>query len=277
MRKLLRAGWIILAALSCIELAGCATTSGGRASPDDPLEPLNRSVLDVNTALDNAVIRPVAEFYRDVLPPYVRDRIRSMIDNLTEPRIFANDLLQGRINAAGITFARFAINSTFGLAGMFDVAREHELPQQSGDFGETLYAWGFDEGPYLMLLFFGPSNLRDTFGLGVDLFTTPPGVFLSGNSGFWIGVGVGTVGGMDLRSRNIETLDQIVASSLDYYAHLKSIAQQHRRAQLRHVREPAQEPAELVDPGQPDAVPPAPEPPAPEPAAPEPAAPEPPK
>jgi len=255
-RNSLLAGCVILAAVSCIDLAGCATTSAERASPDDPFEPLNRSVLDINTALDSAVIRPVAEFYRDVVPPFVRDRIRSVIDNLVEPRIFANDLLQGRINAAGITFARFVLNSTFGLAGMFDVAKEHDLPQQSGDFGETLYAWGFDEGPYLVLLFFGPSNLRDTVGLGVDLFTTPPGVFLSGNAGFWIGFATGTVNGMDLRSRNIETLDQIVASSLDYYSHLKSIAQQHRRAQLRDVREPAQEPGELVDPGEPESEPP---------------------
>jgi len=254
-RNPLLAGCVIVVALSCFALAGCATTSGERASPDDPFEPLNRSVLDVNTALDNAVIRPVAEFYRDVVPPFVRDRIRSMIDNLTEPRIFANDMLQGRINAAGVTFTRFVLNSTFGLAGMFDVAKEHDLPQQTGDFGETLYAWGFDEGPYLVLLFFGPSNLRDTFGLGVDLVTTPPGVFVPGNAGFWIGFGVGTVDGLDLRSRNIETLDEIVASSLDYYSHLKSIAQQHRRAQLRDVREPPQEPAELLDPGEPASEP----------------------
>ena len=258
MKSPLIANWLVVAAISCIMLAGCATTSGEHAAPDDPFEPMNRTVLDVNTALDKAVIRPVAELYRDVVPPFVRDRIRSMIDNLTEPRIFANDLLQFRINAAGITFARFVFNSTFGIAGMFDVAKDHDLPQQSGDFGETLYAWGFDEGPYLMLLFFGPSNLRDTIGLGVDLFTTPPGVFLSGNSGFWIGVAEGTVNAMDLRSRNIETLDQIVASSLDYYSHLKSIAQQHRRAVLRDVREPTEEPAELVDPGESAGQPPPP-------------------
>jgi len=248
--KRLIAGCSIVAALACIELTGCATTSPERASPDDPFEPMNRTILDVNTALDNAVIKPAAEFYRDVVPPFVRDRIRSIIDNLTEPRIFANDVLQFRMNAAGITLNRFLLNSTVGIAGMFDVAKDHDLPQQSGDFGETLYAWGFDEGPYLMLLFFGPSNLRDTIGLGVDLFTTPPGVFLSGNSGFWIGVVEGTINAMDLRSRNIETLDAIVASSLDYYSHLKSIAQQHRRAVLRDVREPTQEPAELIDPGE---------------------------
>lgn len=243
-------------ALCCALLGGCATTAGERASPDDPFEPMNRTILDVNMALDSAVIRPAAEFYRDLVPPFIRDRIRLIIDNLAEPRIFANDVLQGRLDAAGITLNRFLLNSTVGLAGMFDVAKDHDLPKQSGDFGETLYAWGFDEGPYLMLLFFGPSNLRDTIGLGVDLFTTPPGVFLSGNSGFWIGVTVGTVDAMDLRSRNIETLDQIVASSLDYYAHLKSIMQQHRRAVLREVREPAQEPAELIDPAAPGGEPP---------------------
>src|SRR5215831_12102479 len=133
-RKIFFTGCLIVAAFACIELTGCATNSAERASPDDPFEPMNRAVLDVNTSLDRAVIRPVAEFYRDVVPPFVRDRIRSMIDNLTEPRIFANDLLQFRINAAGITFARFVFNSTFGLAGMFDVAKEHDLPQQSGDF-----------------------------------------------------------------------------------------------------------------------------------------------
>lgn len=223
--------------------------SSERVSPDDPLEPLNRTVLDVNTALDNAFIKPVAEAYRKILPQFVRDRIRSVFDNLTEPRILANDLLQGRGEAAGITLNRFFLNTTLGVAGLFDPAAERGLPKQSGDFGQTLYTWGFDDGPYLVLLFFGPSNLRDTFGLGVDLFTTPPGVFLSGHAGVVTGFAVGTIDGMDLRSRNIETLDEIIASSIDYYAHLKSIAQQHREAQLREARGLTREPAELVDPG----------------------------
>jgi phospholipid-binding lipoprotein MlaA len=223
--------------------------SSERVSPDDPLEPLNRTVLDVNTALDKAFIKPVAEAYRKILPQFARDRIRSAIDNLTEPRIFANDLLQGRGEAAGITLNRFFLNTMLGVAGLFDPATERGLPKQSGDFGQTLYTWGFDDGPYLVLLFFGPSNLRDAFGLGVDLFTTPPGVFLSGHSGAVIGFAVGTIDGMDLRSRNIETLDEIIASSIDYYAHLKSIAEQHRAAQLREARGLAREPAELIDPG----------------------------
>jgi phospholipid-binding lipoprotein MlaA len=244
------AGHGTLAALAvCVALGGCATMSSDRASPDDPLEPLNRTVLDINTALDNAFIKPVAEAYRQIVPQFARDRIRSAIDNLAEPRIFANDLLQRRAEAAWITFNRFLINTTVGVAGLFDLASERGLPKQSGDFGQTLYAWGVDDGPYLVLLFFGPSNLRDTVGLGVDLFTTPPGVFLPGHAGVVTGFAVGTVDGMDLRSRNIESLDEVIASSLDYYAHLKSIARQRREAQLREARGLAQEPQELTDPG----------------------------
>ena len=135
---------------------------------------MNRVVFDANDAIDAAILRPLAEGYRAVVPQFVRDRIRAFVDNLQEPRIFVNDLLQGRINAAGITFARLYVNTMLGLAGMFDVASGRDLPRQTGDFGETLYFWGVDSGPYLVLPLFGPSNFRDAFGLGVDLYTTPP-------------------------------------------------------------------------------------------------------
>ena len=239
----------LAAALFCVAAGGCATVPGDRASPDDPLEPLNRAVLGTNTALDKAFIRPVAEAYRQILPQFVRDRIRSVIDNLAEPRIFVNDLLQGRADAAGITLARFLINTTAGLAGTFDPATERGFAKQSGDFGQTLYAWGMSDGPYLVLLFFGPSNFRDAIGLGVDLFTTPPALVVSGHAGLVTNITVGTVDGMDVRSRNIESLDEIIASAVDYYSRLKSISIQRRQAQLREARGLTEEPQELVDPG----------------------------
>ncbi len=235
----------------CAALAGCATTSGDRAVPDDPLEHVNRAVLDVNTAMDNAFIKPAAEFYRQALPPSVRDSIRSAIDNLAEPRIFVNDLLQGRASAAGTTIARFLINSTVGIGGLFDPATKQGLPKQTGDFGQTLYTWGVGDGPYLVLLFFGPSNFRDALGLGVDLFTTPPALVVTGHAGVVAGFSVGTVDGIDLRSRNIESLDEIIASALDYYASLKSISWQRRQAELREGRGETDEPQELIDPGAP--------------------------
>jgi phospholipid-binding lipoprotein MlaA len=243
----------------CAALVGCASVPSGEAqAPDDPLEPLNRTVFNVNTALDDAVIRPLAEAYRTAVPPFVRDRIRSVIDNLAEPRIFANDLLQRRGDAAAITLARFTVNSIAGLGGLFDVATAQGLPRQSGDFGQTLYTWGVADGPYLMLLFFGPSNVRDAFGLGVDLFTTPPALVLTGHTGEVINFSVGAVGAMDLRSRNIETLDEIKASALDYYTHLKSVSWQYRQKQLHEASQVKEEPQELEDPGTPDKVAPTP-------------------
>jgi phospholipid-binding lipoprotein MlaA len=244
------AGLCKLAALAtCAALAGCASLSSDRGAPDDPLEPVNRAVLDTNTALDNAFIKPMAEVYREVLPATVRDHIRSAIDNLAEPRILVNDLLQGRANAAAISFARFLVNTTVGMGGMVDLATRQGLPKQTGDFGQTLYTWGAGDGPYLVLLFFGPSNLRDAVGLGVDLFTTPPALIVTGHAGVVTGFSIGTVDGIDLRSRNIESLDEIMAGALDYYASLKSISWQRRQAQLREARGLAEEPQELIDPG----------------------------
>lgn len=233
-------------------LAGCASlSSGGERQSDDPLESLNRTVFDINNELDTTIIRPVAEAYRSIVPEFARDRIRSFIDNLAEPRIFANDVLQGRFNAAGYTFARFSLNTLAGIGGLFDVATKHGMPKQTGDFGQTLYMWGVDSGPYVVLLFFGPSNTRDAFGLGVDLYTTPPALIITGHAGTVAGLTVGTLDGIDLRSRTIETLDEIKASALDYYTHIKSIVRQHREAQLREARGINEGPQELTDPGAP--------------------------
>jgi len=147
------------------------------------------------------------------------------------------------------------MHSTLGLAGMFDPATEQGVKRQTGDFGQTLYAWGVGDGPYLVLPFFGPSNLRDAFGLGVDLFTTPPALIVTGHAGIVTNMVVGTVDGMDLRSRNIESLDELIASSLDYYARLKSVSIQRRQAELREARGQSEEPQELLDPAAPAAEP----------------------
>jgi len=246
----------IAALLLCVALAGCATISRPiDREADDLLESANRKVFDTNTALDDAIIKPIAESYRRIVPEFVRDRIRAAIDNLAEPRIFANDVLQRRPDAAGITFARFFINTIVGLAGMFDLATKQGFPKQSGDFGQTLHTWGVDDGPYLVLLFFGPSNVRDAFGLAVDLFT-PPVLVVTGHTGTMTNVAVGAVDGIDLRARNIETLDEIKASALDYYAQMKSLTQQRRQAQLREASGSKDGLPELLDPGMPANAPP---------------------
>lgn len=231
-------------------LNGCATVTGGSLddAQNDPIEPFNRGVFAFNLALDRAAIKPVAEAYRAVLPLFVRDRVRAAIDNLHEPLVFANDVLQGRVEAAAISGRRFLINTTVGLAGLFDRATELGLARQSGDFGQTLYAWGAGDGPYLVLPFFGPSNVRDAIGLGVDMVASPAGHIGSSETRRKVGIAVGVTDGLDLRARNIESLDAIEASSLDFYAYLRSVWRQNRQATLRDARAGNTD-EELIDPG----------------------------
>ena len=257
MRRFPIPAWLIAASLATLLAGGCATgarPAGGDAAASadeqgDPYEDLNRKVFAVNQALDRAVIKPVAKAWRDVLPEPVRDRIRAFVDNLHEPLVFANDLLQGRGQAAGITGRRFLINSTLGFGGLWDRASAMGETRQSGDFGQTLYAWGLADGPYLMLPFFGPSNVRDAIGLGVDSYTSPAGRIGSETTRRDVGLTVGVADGIDLRSRNLETLDAIESTSIDFYAYLRSVSRQHRQATLREAGGGAAVGEDLADPG----------------------------
>lgn len=240
----------LIALLFVLALHGCATVSRGADgdAQNDPLEPLNRGVFAFNLALDRAVIKPIAQAYRSLLPEFIRNRVRAVIDNLNEPLVFANDVLQGRGDAADISGRRFLINSTLGLGGLFDRASEFGLAKQSGDFGQTLNAWGVHDGAYLVLPFFGPSNFRDAVGLSADLYGSLPGHVGPPATRRERGFAAGATDGIDLRSRNIETLDELEASSLDFYAYLRSVSRQHRRATLREARVGIPE-EELSDPG----------------------------
>ena len=235
-------------------LGGCASQSG-RPNPDDndPLEGVNRAVFKANNALDGAVIKPVAKGYQSIFPQWVRDRFRNFVDNLTEIRVLANAFLQVRVNAAGTTFTRLLVNSTAGVFGLFDVAKDFNLPRQKGDFGQTLARWGVGDGPYLVLPIFGPSNLRDAVGLSGDLCTdfyvNPAGHVVTGPAATGVTVGEGVTSGVDERARNIDTVDAIQASSLDNYAQMRSIMRQRRMAEVREAKGLPNEPEELTDPG----------------------------
>ncbi|MCX8133098.1 MAG: VacJ family lipoprotein [Roseococcus sp.] len=200
---------------------------------NDPLEPTNRAVYAVNGVLDAAVLRPVALAYRWVLPQPVRTGVRNVLGNLRAPTILANDLMQGEMQRAGITGARFLINSTLGLAGIFDVAEDHfGLRGHSEDFGQTLAVWGVAEGHYLYVPVLGPTNSRDLIGFAVDSVLSP---------WFWFGQGTAvealrysrvglTV--VDAREGVLDALDQIERSSLDPYAVLRSAYRQRRAAEI---------------------------------------------
>lgn len=253
---------LLAACVAVLNLAGCAITRapGGtlvREEPqgdNDPWEPVNRKIFAFNKVVDDVVLKPVAKGYRAALPEYVRDRIRAFVNNVHEPLIFANDVLQWRWQAAGTTAGRFIANSVVGIAGFYDVATEWGWMRQSGDFGQTLYTWGLAEGPYLVIPIAGPSNVRDGIGMGVDTYVSPVHFIGSEKTGRTISFSIGIVDGIDLRSRHIESLEQLEAGSLDFYAFLRSVSQQNRRQELR-AGVGQKDPDELVDP---DATPPAP-------------------
>lgn len=131
---------------------------------NDPLEPINRVTLEFNQQLDDWVIRPTAKAYEAAVPPPVRQAVSNVFGNVGDLWSATNNLLQGKPRDAGSDALRFAINSTFGLGGVADLASDFGLPKHKEDFGQTLGRWGFPEGPYLVLPLFGPSTLRDAVG-----------------------------------------------------------------------------------------------------------------
>lgn len=202
----------------------------GAESADDPLEGFNRAIFWFNDIVDQAILRPIAWTYGFIMPEIAKEPIRSGFRNLGAPLRFINDVLQGEITAAGITGARFIINSTVGAAGLFDIAGDAGLGHQPSDFGQTLYTWGIDSGPYVVLPFFGPSTVRDTVGLVTEFFLDPV-PYVIDDSNISLGLTIG--GGIVKREEVIDDLDALRENSLDYYAALRSAYLQNRAAQLR--------------------------------------------
>jgi len=158
---------ICLAALS----AGCATVT----SPDkrDPWETFNRSMYTFNDTLDRAIARPVAQAYKDYLPTAVQRGTSNFFHNIGDVVVVVNDILQLKLAQAVQDFARLMVNSILGVYGLFDVATQLDLPKHKEDFGQTLATWGVGDGPYLVLPFLGPSNVRDAISLPADWEVDP--------------------------------------------------------------------------------------------------------
>lgn len=162
---------LVLGLLSLTLFAGCASTN----NPRDPLEPLNRAVYQFNDGLDKIVMKPVATVYREALPDFVRTGVTNFFSNLYDILTALNSLLQGKIADAASDVGRIAVNTTIGIAGLFDVATEIGLEKHKEDFGQTLGRWGIGDGPYLQIPFLGPSSIRDAVGTFVDVKVDPIG------------------------------------------------------------------------------------------------------
>lgn len=240
--------------IGAVGLAGCAyppadgdvDAKAAYEEVNDPFEPFNRYVFEVNLAMDKLVVRPVAEIYRGTLPQPVRDGVRNSLENLDVPRTFIHDLLQGEVDRAGNSFARFGGNTLYGVGGIFDVMKgqkgtppEAGIPPHEEDLGQTLAVWGAPEGPYMMLPVLGPSSLRHTIGRVGDSFINPVSYALNNEHRLGFSILRTGLGGLDLRARNIETLDDIERSSIDYYAAIRSLYRQNRAAKISNGRVPA--------------------------------------
>lgn len=140
----------------------------------DPYETINRSIFSFNQTLDDYMLKPAAKFYVAVTPDPVERGISNLFSNLKEITNASNNLLQGKASQASVDLGRFALNSTLGIAGLFDVASSLGLKKTKGeDFGQTLGKWGVPAGPYIMLPFLGPTTLRDAPARLVDDITDP--------------------------------------------------------------------------------------------------------
>lgn len=213
----------------------------GWFGPDnDPLEFINRFTFAFNDALDTVLFQPAAATYRVIVPKPVRNGVRNVLRNLNGPVILANDLLQGEWDRASDTFMRFVINSTIGVAGIFDIAAEWGYEYHDEDFGQTLGSWGVGEGFYLVLPLLGPSSARDTVGIVVDSYMDPWsyvldwGTRLSDTDITYIMIGRRGLEGLDMRSRNIETIESIKKDAVDYYARIRTLYRQNRESEIRN-------------------------------------------
>ena len=219
----------------------------GVAEVDDPLEPLNRFLFAINETVDIFLLQPAAATYRFLLPEMVRDSVRNVTRNLNTPVIFANQLFQGKTDRASSTVVRFAINSTAGVLGLFDVATDWGYPYSDEDFGQTLGVYGAGPGPYLVLPIFGPSSVRDGIGTGVDILLDPWFYILgaadvSRSTRRTFDLSRAAANGVDLRSRNIETIDELRRDSVDFYARIRSLYIQNRENKIRSAQPPGNPP-----------------------------------
>ena len=209
-----------------VALAACAAPA---TSADDPLEPLNRNILFFNGALDRVVLRPVASGYARVVPAPIRTGIGNFLDNLREPRTAINQLLQGRPGLAVADTARFLVNSTLGIGGLFDPATQMGLAHHREDFGQTFAVWGIEPGPYLMIPFSGSSNVRDAIGMVVGLGAMPQTYIdfppRAGLTAMWV---------VRQRSESLHLGAQITG---DPYVYLREAWMKRRAAQIAQTGE----------------------------------------
>ncbi|MEX0921943.1 MAG: VacJ family lipoprotein [Rhodovibrionaceae bacterium] len=208
------------------QLAQASDIGGPDGAEDDgdPLEIFNRFMFAINDTVDIFILKPIAVTYEFWVPEGVRNSVRNFLRNLRTPVTLANDLFQGEMHRAEATLARFFINSTVGLAGLFDIAGDSGWDYHSEDFGQTMAVYGAGEGFYLVLPLIGPSSARDGAGRVVDHFLDPLTYLLP----MEYNLGRAGMTAVDFRSRNLDLIEDMKRDSIDYYARIRSLYRQTR-------------------------------------------------
>jgi phospholipid-binding lipoprotein MlaA len=218
-----------LAALLML-LGGCA---GFNTNPRDPLEPLNRKVMQFNEGVDAIVLKPVATVYKRGVPPLVRTGVSNFFGNLGDVWSFVNSALQFKLQNAAENFMRVNVNTFLGLGGILDIASELNIERHTEDFGQTLGHWGVPAGPYLVLPLLGPSTLRDTVALPVDRKADPVRQVHSVGDRNSLYV----LRAVDARANLLRIGGLIEGASLDKYSFTRDAYLQRRRASIIENRD----------------------------------------
>ncbi|MGR9072090.1 MAG: MlaA family lipoprotein [Gammaproteobacteria bacterium] len=221
-------------ALSLQMLGGCAGNQVREAEESvesadvekevDPYEGFNRGMYKFNTAVDDYVAEPVTNAYKSITPEFVQTGVDNFFKNLSNVTVVVNDILQGKIKQTAQDTGRFALNSTVGILGFFDVARHVGLEQHDEDFDQTLAVWGVPEGPYLVLPFLGPTTVRGVPGSAVDMLTNPVNY-----TGIPLSLPVQTLSVVNTRANAEGALKFIDEASLDPYVFTRESFLQWRR------------------------------------------------
>jgi phospholipid-binding lipoprotein MlaA len=204
----------------------------------DPIEPFNRYVLAFNEEVDRWFLDPLTRVYRFILPDEVKRAVQRGLSNLNSPGVTINDVLQCEFEDAGITVWRFVINSTFGIAGLFDAAGWLGVKGHTSDFDQTLAIYGVPSGAFLMLPVFGPTTVRGGFGTIVDTAFRPTTYFLAGTEQFVFTIIHGGSSGLATREASLDDIETLQDSSVDYYAALRNAYYQKRMGEIWRRRRP---------------------------------------
>jgi phospholipid-binding lipoprotein MlaA len=216
---------LITSVAATMTLTGCAHNG---TNPADPYESFNRKVYQFNLTADKAVLKPAATVYKTLVPGFVRKGINNAFNNLDMVPSVANDILQAEGKSAIKDTWRFAINSTLGVGGLFDVAQTMGLPAHYNDLGLTFAKWGDKKSPYLVLPLLGPSTLRDGSGMLFQFTLWSPYVYMNNDA---LAYGLAGLRYIDLRTQLLDS-ERLMDEALDKYSFIRDAYLQHRTYQI---------------------------------------------